>query len=248
MPPQCLWLSRASGSDFSLIFLARGATYILGILNYALGQGAFGLYLQRSGVGTIRAAGTMLFLMIVNMGVLLFVASFGLMAGGYPGTSHFDLSPLGYGLLVGVVLYLAAHRVAAPLLAKVSVAGPSIGGWSTRSLAGGRREAPPCSTPGPHLLGGPCVFGVSPSPGAGTGNGASRAAHRCLAYHPCRFRHHPGCSGIAVQPICCPSPLRSQGCGSVSLQSNLLFLGDCSPGSVRVLVLAATSSYLLTMT
>ena len=92
---------------FFLIFLARGATYILGILSYALGQGAFGLYLQRSGVATIRAAGIMVFLMIVNLGVLLFVASFGLMAGANMGSSHFDLSPLGYGLLVGVVLYLA---------------------------------------------------------------------------------------------------------------------------------------------
>jgi hypothetical protein len=112
--------------QFSLIFLARGASYILGILNYALGQGAFGLYLQRSGVGTIRAAGTMLFLMIVNLGVLLLVASFGLLAGGYPGTVHFNLSPLGYGLLVGMVLYLAiiglrprclqSYQLLAPLL------------------------------------------------------------------------------------------------------------------------------------
>jgi hypothetical protein len=91
---------------FSLIFLARGATYILAVLNYALGQGALGLYLQRSGVATIRAAGTMLFLMIVSLGVLLLVASFGLMAVGYPDSSHFSLSPLGYGLLVGVLLYL----------------------------------------------------------------------------------------------------------------------------------------------
>ena len=112
--------------QFSQIFLARGATYILGILNYALGQGAFGIYLQRSGVGTIRAAGTRLFLMIVNLGVLLFVASFGLMAGGYLGSIHLDLSPLGYGLLVGVVLYLATiwlrprflrrYQLLAPLL------------------------------------------------------------------------------------------------------------------------------------
>jgi hypothetical protein len=91
---------------FSLIFLARGAAYLLGILNYALGQGAFGLYLQRSGVSTIRAAGTVLFLMIVSLGVTLLVAGLGFMAGGYPGSSHFDLSPLGYGLLVGVGLYL----------------------------------------------------------------------------------------------------------------------------------------------
>jgi uncharacterized membrane protein YbhN (UPF0104 family) len=92
---------------FSLIFLARGATYMLGILNYALGQGAFGLYLQRSGVTTIRVAGMMLFLMIINLGVLLLVASFGLMTGAYLGSNHFNLSPLGYGLVIGVLLYLA---------------------------------------------------------------------------------------------------------------------------------------------
>ncbi len=96
---------------FPLIFLARGASYLLGILNYALGQGAFGLYLQRSGVVTMRAAGIMLFLMIVNLGVLLVVASFGLMADGYPGLSHLDLSLLGYGLFVAVVLYLAIIRL-----------------------------------------------------------------------------------------------------------------------------------------
>lgn len=111
---------------FYLIFLARGATYILGILNYALGQGAFGLYLQRSGVKTIRAAGIMLFLMIINLGVLLCVASFGIMAGGYSGSSHLDLSLIGYGLLVGVALYLAtiwlrprflrSYQLLAPLL------------------------------------------------------------------------------------------------------------------------------------
>lgn len=111
---------------FFLIFLVRGATYILGILNYALGQGAFGLYLQRSGVGTIRAAGTMLFLMIINLGVLLLVASFGLMSGGYPGSSQFVFSTLGYGLLVAVAVYLATilwrprflqrYQLLAPLL------------------------------------------------------------------------------------------------------------------------------------
>jgi len=93
--------------QFSRIFLVRGATYVLGILNYGLGQGAFGFFLQRSGVAAIRAAGTMLFLMVINLGVLLFVASFGLLAIGYPRTTHLGLPFLGYGLLVGMVLYLA---------------------------------------------------------------------------------------------------------------------------------------------
>ena len=92
---------------FILIFLVRGATYLLGLLNYVLGQGAFGLYLQRSGVVTMQAAGTMLFLMVVNIGVLLLVGIFGLLAGGGPGMTPFDLSLLSYGLLVGMALYLA---------------------------------------------------------------------------------------------------------------------------------------------
>lgn len=111
---------------FFLIFLARGATYILGILNYALGQGALGLYLQRSGVPAMRAAGIMVFLMVVNLGVILFVASLALLMGGYPETVRINLSPLAYGLPVGLLLYLAVialpprwlrnYRLLTPLL------------------------------------------------------------------------------------------------------------------------------------
>ncbi len=111
---------------FPLIFLARGASYLLGILNYALGQGAFGLYLQRSGVATMRAAGTMLFLMIVNLGALLFVASFGLMADGYPGLSRLDLSLLGYGVLLGVALYLVAIWLRPRFLLRYQLLAPSL--------------------------------------------------------------------------------------------------------------------------
>jgi hypothetical protein len=93
---------------FFQIILARGATYILGILNYAVGQGALGVYLRRSGVTAIRAAGQMLFLMIVNLGVLLVIASIGFAAGGSPKTPHGNLAPLFYGLWVGFLLYLAA--------------------------------------------------------------------------------------------------------------------------------------------
>ena len=93
---------------FSRIFLARGATYILGILNYALGQGALGLYLQRSGVTALKAAGNVLFMMIVNLGVLLVIASGALLAGGSPKPAHFSLSPLFSGLWLALILYLAA--------------------------------------------------------------------------------------------------------------------------------------------
>ena len=195
---------------FSLIFLARGASYILGILNYALGQGAFGLYLQRSGIGTMRAAGTMLFLMIVSLGVLLFVASFGLMADGYPGSSHLTLSPRATDCCLGCAL--SRHYLVTPaLLAKVSIAGPLTGSGPERTFVGGWREAAPCSTPGSRLLGGFASLGYPRSPGAGTGNGALGSAHWRSAYHSRRSGDHPGRSGIAVQPIMFPPPARRSG-------------------------------------
>jgi Lysylphosphatidylglycerol synthase TM region len=125
---------------FSQIVLARGATYILGILNYAFGQGAFGLYLQRSGVAALRAAGTVLFLIIVNLGVLLFVASFGFLAGGYPGSENFDLSPLGYGLLGAVAVYLASISLRPRFLRRYQLLAPLLeaGLWGHLWAAGGR--------------------------------------------------------------------------------------------------------------
>ena len=94
--------------QFSRIIFARGATYILGIVNYSLGQGALGVYLKRSGVTALRAAGNIVFLMTINLGVLLFIATLGFLAGGSPKTAYLNLSPLFLGLGVGMVLYLVA--------------------------------------------------------------------------------------------------------------------------------------------
>lgn len=110
--------------QFARIVLARGATYILGILNYTLGQGALGVYLQRSGVTALRAAGNMLFLMMVNLGVLLVIASFGLLAGGSPRMAHVSLLPLFSGLWVGMVLYLAAIGLQPRCLQKYNLLSP----------------------------------------------------------------------------------------------------------------------------
>jgi len=126
--------------QFSLIFLARGATYILGILNYALGQGAFGFYLRRSGVATVRAAGTILFLINVNIGVLLSVVAFGLLACKYPRQIHFDLSPLAYVLLVGVIVYLAVILTRPHFLRDYQLLAPlwEAGVWGHVRAAGAR--------------------------------------------------------------------------------------------------------------
>lgn len=53
------------------VFAIRGATYLLVIVNYALGQGAFGLYLNRTGMPGLRAAGSTLFLVGTNLAMLM---------------------------------------------------------------------------------------------------------------------------------------------------------------------------------
>ncbi len=107
--------------QFSLIVVVRGATYLLGVLSYSLGQGAIGFYLQRSGLATACAAGIILFLLIINFGVLLIIAGLGLLAGALP-----SLSSLALGLAAGMLAYLIVvslrpqflrrSRLLAPLL------------------------------------------------------------------------------------------------------------------------------------
>lgn len=130
---------------FSRIVLARGSTYILGILNYTLGQGALGVYLQRSGVTAIQAAGKMVFLMVVNLGVLLFIASFGFWAGGSPKTAFFNPAPVFYGLWGGMILYLAAIGLQPDILKGIRILAPAVqAGLRGHLLAGAARL--------PHML------------------------------------------------------------------------------------------------
>jgi len=70
---------------------ARGATYLLGLLNFAVGQGGMGLYLHRAGVGPLRVLGTLLFLFTTQIGALAAVAAAGALtaalgAGGDAGS------------------------------------------------------------------------------------------------------------------------------------------------------------------
>ena len=51
----------------------RGAMVVLLLLNYAVGQGGFGYYLNRSGASPLRAVGTTLFLIGTNFATLLVV-------------------------------------------------------------------------------------------------------------------------------------------------------------------------------
>ena len=53
------------------VFVARGATFLLVLINYAVWQGGFGYYLHRTGATPLRAAGATLFLMGTNLAALL---------------------------------------------------------------------------------------------------------------------------------------------------------------------------------
>ncbi len=60
---------------FKRVMVIRGATFLLLLINYALGQGAFGLYLNRTGVPALRAVGVTLFLIGTNLATLLVVTT-----------------------------------------------------------------------------------------------------------------------------------------------------------------------------
>lgn len=53
------------------VLAVRGATYLLVLVNYAVGQGSFGYYLYRSGLTALRAVGATLFLLGTSFATLL---------------------------------------------------------------------------------------------------------------------------------------------------------------------------------
>jgi len=56
---------------FADVVAVRGATYALFVVNYAVGQSAFGYYLHKSGTKGLRAVGATLFLLGTNLAALL---------------------------------------------------------------------------------------------------------------------------------------------------------------------------------
>jgi hypothetical protein len=60
---------------FTHVLAVRGATYLLFVVNYAVGQGGFGYYLHRSGIAALRAVGATLFLIGTNLATLIVVTA-----------------------------------------------------------------------------------------------------------------------------------------------------------------------------
>lgn len=107
----------------SRVTAIRGATYLLFLVNYAVGQGAFGYYLNRTGISGLRAVGATLFLIGTNLATLLVVT-----------TAAWALAPtdpnqpaLWYTLLVGCAafaVYLVIIAIAPRALARIQVLAP----------------------------------------------------------------------------------------------------------------------------
>ena len=64
------------------VLAVRGATYILSLLNYAVGQGGIAYYLHKDGMPTPRAAGITLFTMGTTLATLLLLTTATWLIGG----------------------------------------------------------------------------------------------------------------------------------------------------------------------
>jgi len=104
------------------VFAIRGATYVLFLINYALGQGGFGFFLRRSGATTQHAVGSTLFLIGTNLATLLVLTTLAL---GLHGRAD---DPKLWWILVGCDLafavYLGVIALAPGALARREVLAP----------------------------------------------------------------------------------------------------------------------------
>jgi hypothetical protein len=105
------------------LLLARGASYLLGLLGGAAGQGGMGIYLHRAGVAALRAVGTVLFLLATQVAALAVVAAAGVageLAGSF-GAPASAVAAAGSG--AGAASAAAATaRHSLPLLALLAAA------------------------------------------------------------------------------------------------------------------------------
>jgi hypothetical protein len=101
----------------------RAATYVLFLVNYAVGQGAFGYYLNRTGVSGLRAIGATLFLIGTNLATLLLITTIAwTVAPTDPGQAA-----LGYTLIGGCIafaVYLVIIVAAPAAIARIQVLAP----------------------------------------------------------------------------------------------------------------------------
>lgn len=108
---------------FAKVLAARGATYLLLLINYAVGQGGFGYYLYRSGAPALRATGATLFIMGTNLATLLLVTTLAWAVRGIEATS----AAMWWTLVTGCAAfggYLVVIATAPAFLARREVLAP----------------------------------------------------------------------------------------------------------------------------
>jgi hypothetical protein len=138
---------------------ARGATYLLGLLNFAVGQGGMGLYLHRAGVAPLRVLGTLLFLFATQVGALAAVAAAGTLpsalgagnSGSGGGIAGATAGAAGGGPLAGS-LPLAAAVTAVTALAAAFAVLLVVLAWRPAWLSRHRVLAPLLAAGGPGFL------------------------------------------------------------------------------------------------
>lgn len=107
------------------VIAVKGATYLLLVINYAVGQGGFGYYLYRAGEPALKAAGTTLFLLGTNLATLLLLTlGVWIATGGVSGAPAamwwlLVIGSAGFGVYLILIKlrfpYLARRELLAPL-------------------------------------------------------------------------------------------------------------------------------------
>lgn len=108
---------------FKEVLRIRGASYLLSVINYNLGQGAIVLFAKRAkGLSLGLGTGTVLLLMGINLLVMVLLTGGALVLGAAPRAA--TLMPWVIGLLVAFVLYLVAVALRPAFLVKVELFQP----------------------------------------------------------------------------------------------------------------------------
>jgi uncharacterized membrane protein YbhN (UPF0104 family) len=105
------------------VFAVRGATNALFVINYAVGQGAFGYYLFKTGVKPLRATGATLFLIGTNLATLLVLTTITWVVGNRSGLNAGVTEMLAI-TCASFALYLVVVSIAPSFLARSEVLAP----------------------------------------------------------------------------------------------------------------------------
>jgi hypothetical protein len=103
------------------VLAVRGATYVLSLLNYVVGQGGLGYYLHKGGVSTLRATGVTLFIMGTTFVGLLGITTATWLAGSIDNPGIWWTL---VGSCIAFAVYLAIIAIAPRFIARREVFAP----------------------------------------------------------------------------------------------------------------------------